>query len=168
MRAVAVGFVVNGEPVQVEVEPRRTLLDTLREELGLTGAHAGCEQGACGACSVLVGDDVVRSCLVLAVSAAGRSITTIEGIGTPEALHPLQEELRAHHGLQCGFCTPGIVLAALDLLARVERPDEGQVREALAGNLCRCTGYSGLVAAVVAAGRRGVGDASPGAPYAVP
>jgi carbon-monoxide dehydrogenase small subunit len=152
--SIAVAFTVNGEAVQITVEARCTLLDALRDDLGLTGTHAGCEQGACGACSVLLGEDVVRSCLVLAVSVAGRSLTTIEGIGTPEHLHPLQEEMRRHHGLQCGFCTPGVVLAALDLLARVQSPDEGQVREALAGNLCRCTGYSGLVAAVVAAGRR--------------
>lgn len=150
---VAVGLVVNGREVQVSVEARATLLDTVREQLGLTGTHAGCEQGACGACSVLLDGEVVRSCLVLAVSVAGRSITTIEGIGAPERLHPLQGAMRRHHGLQCGFCTPGVVLSALDLLARVQRPDEEQVRNALAGNLCRCTGYAGLVAAVVAAGR---------------
>ncbi len=146
---------VNGEVVEVEVEARDSLLDVLREQLGLTGTHAGCEQGACGACTVLLDGQVVRSCLVLAVQVGGRSVTTIEAVGQPGALHPVQEALRRHHGLQCGFCTPGIVLAAIDLLARVPDPDEAEIREALAGNLCRCTGYAGMVAAIAEVARPG-------------
>ncbi len=147
---------VNGDPATLEVEARVTLLEALRTELGLTGAHAGCEQGACGACTVLLDGAAVRSCLVLAVQAQGRSVTTVEGIGSPGALHPLQAAFRRRHGLQCGFCTPGMVLAALDLLARVPHPDEAEVRSALAGNLCRCTGYAGIVDAVLdAAGTLG-------------
>jgi carbon-monoxide dehydrogenase small subunit len=139
---------VNGEVVEVSVEARDTLLDVLREHLGLTGTHAGCEQGSCGACTVLLDGRVVRSCLLLAVQAGGRSVTTIEAVGRPGALHPVQEALRRHHGLQCGFCTPGMVLTAIDLLARVPSPGEDEIREALAGNLCRCTGYAGIVAAI--------------------
>jgi aerobic carbon-monoxide dehydrogenase small subunit len=144
---------VNGARRTVAVEDRETLLDALRDRLGLTGTHGGCEQGACGACTVLVDGDVVRSCLVLAVQAGGHRVDTIESVGTPAALHPVQEALRRHHGLQCGYCTPGVVLTAIDLLARVDQPTEADVREAMAGNLCRCTGYAGLVAAVVAVGR---------------
>jgi carbon-monoxide dehydrogenase small subunit len=152
--SVLVTFVVNGTAVEIAVEPRRTLLDAVRDDLGLTGTHGGCEQGACGACSVLLDGAVVRSCLVLAVSVAGRSVTTIEGVGTPDHLLPLQEALRRSHGLQCGFCTPGVVLSALDLLVTIPEPTEAQVREALAGNLCRCTGYAGMVTAVVDAGQQ--------------
>ncbi len=144
---------VNGEPCSVDIEARETLLDVIRHRLGLTGTHGGCEQGACGACTVSVDGQVVRACLMLAAQAAAREVTTIEAIGSPDRLHPVQEALSAHHGLQCGFCTPGVVLTAVDLLARVDSPDAGQVRGALAGNLCRCTGYAGMVAAVVAAGR---------------
>lgn len=147
-----VNLEVNGHPVTLSVEPRRTLLDVVREELGLTGTHAGCEQGACGACTVLIDGAVARSCLVLAVQVDGHRVDTIESVGTPESLHPVQAALRRHHGLQCGFCTPGVVLAAIDLLERCPHPDEAEVREAMSGNLCRCTGYAGLVAAVVAAG----------------
>jgi carbon-monoxide dehydrogenase small subunit len=142
---------VNGEVVEVSVEARETLLDVLREQLGLTGAHAGCEHGSCGACTVLVDGQVVRACLLLAVQLGGRSVTTIEAVGRPEALHPVQEALRRHHGLQCGFCTPGIVLTAIDLLERVRAPSDQEIREALAGNLCRCTGYAGIVAAIAEA-----------------
>lgn len=144
---------VNGTPRALTVEDRETLLDALRDRLGLTGTHGGCEQGACGACTVLLDGDVVRSCLVLAAQAGGHRVDTIESVGTPGSLHPVQEALRRHHGLQCGYCTPGVVLTAIDLLARVDQPTEGDVREAMAGNLCRCTGYAGLVAAVVAVGR---------------
>jgi aerobic carbon-monoxide dehydrogenase small subunit len=149
----AVSLVVNGEPVALTVEARDTLLDVVRDQLGLTGTHSGCEQGACGACTVLIDGDVARSCLMLAVQADGRAVTTIESVGTPEHLHPVQEAFRDHHGLQCGYCTPGMVLTAIDLLARVSAPDEAEVRAALAGNLCRCTGYTGLVEAIVALGR---------------
>jgi aerobic carbon-monoxide dehydrogenase small subunit len=155
----AVSLVVNGEPVEVAVEARDTLLDVVRDQLGLTGTHSGCEQGACGACTVLVDGAVARSCLMLAVQAEGRAVTTIESVGTPDHLHPVQEAFRDHHGLQCGYCTPGMVLTAIDLLARVSAPDPDEVRAALAGNLCRCTGYTGLVEAIVAMGRTdGSGD----------
>jgi carbon-monoxide dehydrogenase small subunit len=140
---------VNGEVVEIEVEGRETLLDVVRERLGLTGTHAGCEQGACGACTVLLGGEAVRSCLVLAVQLNGASVTTIEAVGTPGALHPVQAALQRHHGLQCGFCTPGMVLATLDLLAHNPVPSEADIRGALAGNLCRCTGYTGVVEAVL-------------------
>jgi carbon-monoxide dehydrogenase small subunit len=139
---------VNGDATELEIEPRDTLLDVLRDRLGLTGTHAGCEHGACGACTVLVDDDVARSCLLFAVQCEGRSIRTIEAFGTPRALHPVQAALQAHHGLQCGFCTPGMVLTAIDLLRRQPNATEADVRDALAGNLCRCTGYTGVVDAI--------------------
>jgi carbon-monoxide dehydrogenase small subunit len=148
--------VVNGQPLELEVEPRRLLADALREDAHLFGTHLGCEHGVCGACTVLVDGEPVRSCLMLAVQAEGTEITTVEGL-SPDGggLHPLQEAFHDHHALQCGFCTPGFLLAALHLLR--ERPDiddEGEIREALAGNLCRCTGYSNIIDAVRdAAGR---------------
>jgi aerobic carbon-monoxide dehydrogenase small subunit len=163
---VDVTFAVNGETVHLDLEPRLTLLDVVRDHLGLTGTHAGCEQGACGACSVLMDGEVVRACLVLAVAAEGAEITTIEHVGTPDRLHPVQEALWRHHGLQCGFCTPGMVMSAIDLLARIPAPTEHDVRQALSGNLCRCTGYSGIVAAIVEVGWRAgpeVVAAGPGA-----
>jgi carbon-monoxide dehydrogenase small subunit len=155
--SVPVELTVNGATVQMEVEARLTLLDFIRDELRLTGTHAGCEQGACGACTVLVDGEVVRSCLALAASVSGSQVTTIEAVGGPDRLHPVQEALWQHHGLQCGFCTPGVVLAAIDLLGRVAAPTEGQVREALSGNLCRCTGYAGMVAAIVEVGHQAAG-----------
>jgi carbon-monoxide dehydrogenase small subunit len=158
---VPIDLVVNGARVQADVEPRLTLLDFVRDELGLTGTHAGCEQGACGACSVLVDGAVARSCLMLAASASGAEIVTIEAVGTPDHLHPVQQALWQHHGLQCGFCTPGIVMTAIDLLANLAAPTEAQVRDALSGNLCRCTGYSGMVDAIVAAGAAITGTPPP-------
>ena len=140
---------VNGDAAEVNVEPRETLLDVLREHLGLTGAHAGCEHGACGACTVLLDGRPVRSCLVFAVQCEDRSITTIEAFGRPEALHPMMEAFRRHHGLQCGFCTPAMVLTSIALLEDTPDPTDADVRHALAGNLCRCTGYAGIVAAVL-------------------
>ena len=140
---------VNNDAVEVTVEPRETLLDVLREQLRLTGAHAGCEQGACGACTVLLDGDPVRSCLLFAVQCENHTVTTIEGVGRPQALHPMMAAFRKHHTLQCGFCTPAMVLSAIALLEANPRPTDGDVREALAGNLCRCTGYSGIVAAVL-------------------
>jgi carbon-monoxide dehydrogenase small subunit len=140
---------VNGEPLEFEVEPRRLLADVLREDAHLFGTHLGCEHGVCGACTVLVDGEPVRSCLMLAVQADGADITTVEGLSGNGGLHPLQEAFREHHALQCGFCTPGFLLTALHLLR--ERPDvddEAEIREALAGNLCRCTGYSNIVDAV--------------------
>jgi aerobic carbon-monoxide dehydrogenase small subunit len=140
---------VNGRPLEADVEPRRLLADVLREDAHLYGTHLGCEHGVCGACTVLVDGEPVRSCLMLAVQADGAEITTVEGLALDGALHPLQEAFREHHALQCGFCTPGFLMTALHLLR--ERPDiedEGEIREALAGNLCRCTGYSNIVDAV--------------------
>jgi carbon-monoxide dehydrogenase small subunit len=141
---------VNGRPLELEVEPRRLLADVLREDAHLFGTHLGCEHGVCGACTVLVDGEPARSCLMLAVQADGAEVTTVEGL-TPNgsALHPLQEAFRDHHALQCGFCTPGFLMTALHLLR--ERPgidDEDEIRDALAGNLCRCTGYSNIVDAV--------------------
>ena len=140
---------VNGDAAEVAVEPRETLLDVLRDRLGLTGAHAGCEHGACGACTVLFDGEPVRSCLLFAVQCEQHVITTIEGVGRPDALHPMMEAFRRHHALQCGFCTPAMVLSAVALLDENAQPSAAEVREALAGNLCRCTGYSGIVAAVL-------------------
>jgi carbon-monoxide dehydrogenase small subunit len=140
---------VNGEPLELEVEPRRLLADVLREDANLFGTHLGCEHGVCGACTVLVDGQPVRSCLMLAVQADGAEITTVEGLTKNGGLHPLQEAFHEHHALQCGFCTPGFLLTALHLVR--ERPDvddEDEIREALAGNLCRCTGYSNIVDAV--------------------
>lgn len=168
--AVGISLVVNGQRVELDLPARETLLDTLRERAGSTGTHAGCEQGSCGACSVLLDGAVVRSCLVLTASVPGAEVTTIEAVGRPGRLHPVQEALARHHGLQCGFCTPGVVLAALDLLAVDPSPTPEQVRDALAGNLCRCTGYSGMVAAIAGlAGPHGVsGLSGVGAPGHLP
>jgi carbon-monoxide dehydrogenase small subunit len=146
---------VNGEEHRLEVEPRRLLADVLREDLGLTGTHLGCEQGACGACTVLLDGSAVRSCLLFAVQAEGAEVTTVEALSPGGGtLHPLQEAFRDHHALQCGFCTPGMLLAALDLLARNPSPAAGEVREELSGNLCRCTGYHRIVDAVLDAAAR--------------
>ena len=146
-----VRLTVNGAAVEREVEPRRLLADFLREDLGLTGTHVGCEHGVCGACTVLLDGDSARSCLTLAVQADGAEVETVEGLGTVDALHPLQRAFREHHALQCGFCTPGMLMAALDLLRKHPSPTEREVREGLSGNLCRCTGYEHIVRAVRAA-----------------
>jgi carbon-monoxide dehydrogenase small subunit len=146
---------VNGDHIAGRTEPRTTLADFLREEVGLTGKHLGCEHGACGACTVLLDGRSVRSCLVFAVQAAGRSVRTVEGLaGADGELHPLQEAFSELHGLQCGFCTPGMLMTALELLQERPSPDEREVREALTGNLCRCTGYVNIVKAVLAAADR--------------
>jgi carbon-monoxide dehydrogenase small subunit len=150
-----VAFSVNGQHVEVDIEPRQLLLDVLRGELGLTGAHAACEQGACGACTVLVDGIGMRSCLMFGVQAEGSAITTIEGVGAPGALHPLQQAFHEQHGLQCGFCTPGMVLAALELLRRNPTPSREEIERGMAGNLCRCTGYAGIVDAIEAAAHSG-------------
>jgi aerobic-type carbon monoxide dehydrogenase small subunit (CoxS/CutS family) len=144
---------VNGDAAEIAVEPRETLLDVLREHLGLTGAHAGCEQGACGACTVLFDGRPVRACLLFAVQCEGHTVRTIEAFGRPDALHPMMAAFRRNHGLQCGFCTPAMVLTAIALLEETPHPSADQVRGALAGNLCRCTGYAGIVAAVLDAAR---------------
>jgi carbon-monoxide dehydrogenase small subunit len=140
---------VNGRPVTAAVEPRTLLVELLRGPLGLTGTHVGCDTSQCGACTVLVDGQAVKSCTMLAVQAAGRAVTTIEGLSAPDApLHPVQDAFSACHGLQCGFCTPGMVMSACALLAENPRPSEAQIQHALEGNLCRCTGYVNIVAAV--------------------
>ena len=145
---------VNGVPYQKDVEVRITLADFLRHELRLTGTHVGCEHGVCGACTVLVDGRSARSCLMLAVQANGREVTTIEGVApSPTELHPLQQALRECHGLQCGFCTPGMVTTLLEFLKDCPNPTEEEVRIAISGNLCRCTGYQGIVDAVLAVAR---------------
>jgi carbon-monoxide dehydrogenase small subunit len=155
--ARAISLEVNGERHDVVVEPRMLLLDCLRDTLALGGTHAGCEHGACGACTVLLDGEAVRSCLVFAVQARGASVTTIEGL-TPddgESLHPLQEAFSEQHGLQCGFCTPGMIMTAAALLDEQPNPTEAEIRTALAGNICRCTGYVNIVKSVRAAAEKG-------------
>jgi carbon-monoxide dehydrogenase small subunit len=142
---------VNGIGFSGEVEPRKTLGDFLREDLGFTGVNLGCEHGVCGACSVLLEGAVVRSCIMLAVQADGARLTTIEGLAQGDRLHPIQQAFLDHHALQCGFCTPGMVMAAFDLLQRNADPVESEIREALSGNLCMCTGYVNIIRAVKAA-----------------
>jgi aerobic-type carbon monoxide dehydrogenase small subunit (CoxS/CutS family) len=151
---IEVEFVVNGKPVTVTVEPRQLLADALREQLGLTGTHLGCEQGTCGACTVLLDDQPVRSCLLFAVQARGHRILTVEGLGDGEHLHPLQEAFWEEHALQCGFCTPGMLLTAYHFLRVRPSPTRTEIREALAGNLCRCTGYQFIVNAVERAAQK--------------
>ncbi len=151
MQRVPITLTVNGRSISAEVEARMTLADFLREQLGLTGTKLGCEHGACGSCTVLWDGAAVRSCLVLAAQADGANLTTIEGLATGEAMHPVQQAFWEHHGLQCGFCTPGMVLTAVALLEEYPDPSEQEIREALSGNLCRCTGYQNIVRAVRAA-----------------
>jgi carbon-monoxide dehydrogenase small subunit len=152
-RSIAV--TVNGRRYDESVGVRVTLADFLRHQLGLTGTHVGCEHGVCGACTVLLGGRSVRSCLLLAVQAAGSEIATIEGMhGSNGGLHPLQEAFREHHGLQCGFCTPGILMTLLEFLQDNPHPTEEEVRIAVSGNLCRCTGYEGIVLAALSAAKR--------------
>ncbi len=150
-----VELIVNGDRREGWAEPRMTLADFLRDELGLTGTHLGCEHGACGACTILMDGRSVRSCLLLAVQAAGHELTTVEGLARPDgSLHPIQEAFSEAHALQCGFCTPGFLLSVVELLERHPDPDEETIRTWLSGNLCRCTGYVNIVAAVrLAAGR---------------
>lgn len=140
---------INGEEVEFLCEPRQSLLEVLRDVLGLTGSKEGCNNGNCGACSVLLDGVLVNSCCVLGVEVSGREVTTIEGIATPAALHPLQQKFLEHAALQCGICTPGFIVAAKALLDKNPRPSEHQVRYWLAGNLCRCTGYDKIVRAVL-------------------
>jgi aerobic-type carbon monoxide dehydrogenase small subunit (CoxS/CutS family) len=145
-----VEFDLNGEAVAVEVEPRTSLADCLRDNLGKTGTHLGCEHGVCGACTVLVNGTAVRSCLMLAVQAGGEKVVTIEGLSGDE-LSPLQASFRKHHALQCGFCTPGFITTAHALLSHEPEADEDRIRDALSGNLCRCTGYIPIIQAVLEA-----------------
>jgi carbon-monoxide dehydrogenase small subunit len=149
---------VNGVDHELDLEPRELLVDVLRDDLGLTGVHAACDQGACGSCTVLVDGSGVRSCLMFGVQAAGREVTTIEGVGAPGDLHPIQRALSEHHGLQCGYCTPGVVLTALELLRDTPEPTAEEIDAGMSGSLCRCTGYTSIVdaiAAVAASGRGG-------------
>lgn len=150
MSRVAVSLTVNGRQRQLLVEPRQSLAEALRSELDLTGTHLGCEHGVCGACTVLCDGEAIRGCLMLAVQAEGCAITTIEGLSPATGLSRLQESFRRHHALQCGFCTPGMVLALHRLLEAQPLADEAAIREAISGNLCRCTGYQAIVAAALA------------------
>jgi carbon-monoxide dehydrogenase small subunit len=148
----AISLTVNGKSVSLEVEPRTLLVELLRERLGLTGTHVGCDTSQCGACVVHVDGQSVKSCTLLAVEADGAQVTTIEGVASADGgeLHPMQAAFREHHGLQCGFCTPAMVLSAIDLVAHRPQPSEHDVREWLDGNICRCTGYHNIVKAVLA------------------
>lgn len=150
----AIRLTVNGIPYSAEVEARLLLSDFLRHDLGLTGTHVGCEQGACGACTVLLNGEPVRSCLMLAVQADGNEIQTVEGLGTPDKLHPLQAAFHEAHGLQCGFCTAGFLMTLLPFLKANPNPTEAEIRMAISGNLCRCTGYQHIVDAVMIAAKR--------------
>jgi carbon-monoxide dehydrogenase small subunit len=145
---ISISVTVNGTPYERAVEPRLLLSDFLRHDLGLTGTHVGCEHGVCGACTVLFDGQPVRSCQMFAVQANGHQVTTVEGLGTPDNLHPIQESFREAHGAQCGFCTPGILMTLVPFLKENPDPTEQEIREAIAGNLCRCTGYQHIVDAV--------------------
>lgn len=146
-----VALTVNGRPVETTVEPRLSLADFLRLELRLTATHLGCEHGVCGACTVLIDGEPARSCIALAVSLGGAEITTLEGLADDRAMQIIKQAFHDKHGLQCGFCTPGMLISTRDLLKRTPRPSESAVREGLSGNLCRCTGYQGIVRAVLKA-----------------
>ena len=149
--AVSINLKVNGEAHQGSVEGNQLLVYYIRESLGLTGTHIGCDTSSCGACTVLVNGKAVKSCTMLAAQADGTDITTIEGLADGNGLHPVQDAFWEEHGLQCGFCTPGMIITAVDLLDRNPDPSEHEIREALEGNLCRCTGYQNIVKAVLAA-----------------
>ena len=151
MAEMRVRLQVNGEDHDLEVEPRLLLVHLLRDKLGLTGTHVGCDTSNCGACTVHLDGRAVKSCTVFAVQADGAQVTTIEGMGSEEALHPMQDAFWTNHGLQCGYCTPGMVLATVSLLAETPRPTEAEIRHGLEGNLCRCTGYHNIVKSVLAA-----------------
>ena len=147
----SVSLAINGSSRSVQVEARALLVHVLRDELNLTGTHVGCDTSQCGACTVLIDGKAVKSCTVLAVQAEGQQITTIEGLGSTDALHPLQQAFWEKHGLQCGFCTPGMIMTAVDLLAAHPDPSEDEIRHAIEGNYCRCTGYQNIVAAIQSA-----------------
>jgi carbon-monoxide dehydrogenase small subunit len=146
--SVSLSLTVNGKAVRAEVDPRTLLVDFIRNNLVLTGTHVGCDTGQCGACTVLIDGNAVKACTILAAQAEGAKITTIEGLATDGAMHPMQTAFKECHGLQCGFCTPGMVLSAIDLVQRHPNLDEKAIREGLEGNLCRCTGYQNIVKAV--------------------
>ena len=147
---LSVSLTVNGKPVSAEIESRTLLVDFLRDRFRLTGTHIGCDTAQCGACTVLIDGKAVKSCNVLAIQARDRKVTTIEGVATNGTLHPMQAAFKQHHGLQCGLCTPGMVMSAIGLAAENKSPTEAQIREALDGNFCRCTGYHNIVTAVKA------------------
>ena len=149
-----ISLTVNGRPVTADVEPRKLLVDFLREDLGLVGAHIGCEQGVCGTCTVLLNGASIRSCITFAVQADGAEVSTVEGLAGHGELHPLQDEFSEKQGLQCGYCTPGMLMRAREILAQNPDPTPAQVREAIASNLCRCTGYQFIAEAVLAAAER--------------
>jgi aerobic-type carbon monoxide dehydrogenase small subunit (CoxS/CutS family) len=148
---VEIALTVNGKAYRGRCEPRKLLVDFIREDLGLTGTHAGCEHGICGSCTILFNGQAARSCTTLAVQADGAELMTIEGLASEGRLHPLQQAFHEHHGLQCGFCTPGMLMTALDFLNTVHHPTEAQIRVAMSAVICRCTGYDGIVKAVAAA-----------------
>jgi aerobic-type carbon monoxide dehydrogenase small subunit (CoxS/CutS family) len=149
-----ISLTVNGRPVAADVEPRKLLVDFLREDLGLVGAHIGCEQGVCGTCTVLLNGASIRSCITFAVQADGAEVSTVESLASSGELHPLQDEFSEKQGLQCGYCTPGMLMRACEILAQNPDPTPAQVREAIASNLCRCTGYQFIAEAVLAAAAR--------------
>jgi carbon-monoxide dehydrogenase small subunit len=151
MRMTVVSMTVNGKPVSADVEARTLLVQYIREELGLTGTHVGCDTSQCGACVVHVDGRAVKSCAILAGQAEGADVVTVEGLAKNGELHPVQKAFKEHHGLQCGFCTPGMIMTAVDLIRRKPELDEATVREELEGNLCRCTGYHNIVKAILAA-----------------
>ena len=157
-----IAFTLNGKPVTAKIEPRLHLADFLRHTLRLTGTHIGCEHGVCGACTVMVDGVAVRSCLMLAVQARGHQVTTVEGLADGEQLHPVQQAFRETHGFQCGFCTPGFVMMTTALLQENPHPTEEEVRDALSGNICRCTGYQSIVEGVLRAARSGADAAANG------
>lgn len=158
MSKTTVNFTLNGSPVQVTVEARVLLIHALREQLNITGPHIGCETSHCGACTVDMNGKSVKACTVFAVQAEGADITTIEGIAAADgSLHPLQEAFREHHGLQCGFCTPGMITRAYRLLKENRNPGEDEIRMGISGNLCRCTGYQNIITAIAAAAEAGEG-----------
>ena len=151
--SISLSLTVNGKAVSAEVEGRTLLVELLRDQLGLTGTHVGCDTSQCGACNVELDGRIVKSCTTLAVQAQGASVTTIEGLAHDGELHPMQAAFREHHGLQCGFCTPGMVMTALGIARRHAEPDEATIRAELDGNLCRCTGYHNIVKAIAAGAR---------------
>lgn len=154
---VSIAVTINGVNYEREVEPRLLLSDFLRHELGLTGTHVGCEHGSCGACTILLDGEAVRSCILFAVQTDGRTVITVEGLGSTGALHPLQEAFREKHGLQCGYCTPGFLMTLVPFLQENPQPTEAEIRDTLSGNICRCTGYQNIVDAVLLAAEKSRG-----------
>lgn len=162
MKNLRVTLTVNGSRRELDVEVRQTLLDTLRDQLNLLGGHGACEQGSCGACTVIVEGEAVLACLSLAVQADNKAVTTVEGIGSPRELHPVQRALTDQHGLQCGYCTPGMVMSGVDLLRRNPEPTDYEIEVGLSGNICRCTGYVPIVSAIRQAARDMCGQTTNG------